>query len=99
MDASAIGNGTGNAFIRNYTVSNSSVLAAFVGSGNVATSVDVRNTGGTSAAISSTFGTESLTYNFTPTVPVPEPGSLGLLGIGLLGLGLVGFASRRHFVG
>ncbi len=99
ISADALGNSTATAFLHNLTVTDAGILAAFVGSGNVATSVDVSNAGGTSAAISSTFGTEILTYNFTPTVPVPEPGSLGLLGIGLLGLGLVGFASRRHFAG
>jgi hypothetical protein len=99
MSASRVGDGSAGASPNNFTESKQDIAAAFVGSGNVATSLEVFNFNGTSAMINSFPGIESVTYNFTPTLPVPEPGSLGLLGTGLLGLGLVGFASRRHFFG
>lgn len=99
MTATTVGDGSAEASPSNFTESKQDIAAVFVGTGNVATSVDVINFRGTIAVISSTFGPGLVTYNFTPTLPVPEPGSLGLLGTGLLGLGLVGFASRRHFAG
>ncbi len=101
MGAATVGNGSAPASA-NFTDITPTVLSALTGSGLVDTSVSVLNQGGTPASISSTFGTESVTYNYAPSmpgippigsaVPVPEPSSLAILAVGLLGLGWI---SRR----
>lgn len=86
-------------------------LSAFTGAGMVDTSVSVTNPGGTPASISSTFGTEVVSYNFTlnpsgvPGAPVfPPPGAILTLSIPeastwammLLGFAGLGFAGYRR---
>jgi hypothetical protein len=93
MFAPTIGNGTADASIPDLTTT--AGLGSYIGIGDVSTSVFVENVLSTIADISSTFGDETLTYNFTPAAAVPEPGSLSVLAIGLLGLG---WAHRRLMV-
>jgi hypothetical protein len=64
MTAEKEGNGSAGAFI-DFTDTMSADLSDFIGSGRVPTSVSVSDAGGTAAFISSTFETESVTYNFT----------------------------------
>ncbi|MGH9469263.1 MAG: hypothetical protein ACRD1N_02840 [Terriglobia bacterium] len=99
MDALGIGNGSGPAFIRNFNVSSGAALAQFTGSGSIVPSVLVRNKNGTSASINSTFGTESVTYNYTPPATAAEPGSLALLSIVLAGFALVWLMGRKNLAG
>lgn len=94
MEAPSVGNGTAGAF-SDLTSTFEGDLAALTGSGSVTTEVSVRNIHGTPASISSTFGTESLTYNFTPAATAaPEPEPLPVLGA-ILGLGMMVAARRR----
>jgi len=95
MVASKTGNGQATTDISNFTETAPGELAALTGSGSVATAISVVNHNGTPASISSTFGIESLTYNFTPavTATAPEPSTLALLSTGLLCC--LGFGRRR----
>lgn len=104
IGAERIGDGSAGA-ASNFTETKPAVLSGFMGTGTVDTSVSVLNDGGSLASISSAFGTESVTYNYTPGtsgVPpitsspsVPEPSSVSLLAVGLLGLGWIS-RSRPH---
>ena len=85
MFASTVGNGTADASISDFTTT--SGLGSYIGTGDVSTSVFVEQSRSTVANIISTFGEETLTYNFKAAAAVPEPGSLSVLAIGLLGLG------------
>ncbi len=98
IHASRTGNGTAIGSLINDTVD--ADFASFTGKGTTLLTLLVLDYGETSANVRSVFGTESITYNFTPSkgVPLPEPGSLVLLGTALLGLGVVGWA-RRHRAG
>ena len=75
MTAEKQGNGSAGAFI-DFIDTTPADLSDFIGSGLVPTSVSVSDAGGTAAFISSTFETESVTYNFTlissgvPGVPI-----------------------------
>ena len=106
MTAEKEGNGSAGAFI-DFNDTTPADLSDFIGSGLVPTSVFVADTGGTAAFISSTFGTQTVTYNFTtpsgvPGVPifpasptltfsVPEPSTWAMMLVGLAGLGFAGF--------
>jgi len=85
MAASLVGNGSEDVSISNLTETDPIDLGALTGTRVVSTSVIVANAAGTPTNISSTFGTESLTYNYTPTASIPEPGALALLSVGLIG--------------
>jgi PEP-CTERM motif len=108
MTAEKQGNGGAGAFI-DFTDTTPADLSDFIGSGLVPTSVFVSDTGGTAAFISSTFGTESVTYNFTlissgvpgvpifpasPTLTLPVP-EPSTWALMLAGFAGVGFASYR----
>jgi hypothetical protein len=67
------GNGSAEA-LSDFTEAAPADLSDFIGSGPVPTSVFVSGTGGTAAFISSAFGTESVTYNFT-LIPSSVPGT------------------------
>lgn len=95
-DASILGNGTAEADFSGAPDSDPGDpgdLALLRGAGDVTISVEVRNLGDTPASIGSAFDTESVTYNYTPAAPVPEPGSLAPLSGGLIGL--VALRGRR----
>lgn len=94
MAADQLGNGSADASISNLIDADPIDLRALTGVGMVSTSVIVANAAGTPTNISSTFGTESLTYNYTPTASIPEPGALVLLSTGLIGL--IGCAITRR---
>jgi hypothetical protein len=109
MTAEKEGNGSAGAFI-DFTDTTPADLSDFIGAGLVPTSVFVADTGGTAAFISSTFETETVTYNFTlpsgvpgvpifpasptPTFSVPEPSTWAMMLVGLAGLGFARLARR-----
>ena len=111
MTAEKEGNGSSGALI-DFTDTTPADLNDFIGSGSVPTSVFVSDTGGTAAFISSTFGTESVTYNFTlissgvPGVPLfPASPTLTLSvpepstwAMMLVGLAGLGFVGFRRTV-
>jgi hypothetical protein len=84
---------TGNSGWVQNTVTNSSVLGGFEGSGNIdfsagtTTYTSIFNSGGNTAAAQHTTAglTTVITYDFVPGAPLstPEPGSLALLGLGV----------------
>jgi PEP-CTERM motif len=89
MDADQLRDGPAEASISNLNETDPIDLSALTGTGVVSTSVIVANAVGTFTTVSSTFGTESLTYNYTPTASIPEPGALVLLSIGLIGCAVI----------
>jgi len=100
----AVKNGDGRvgvSFDQDY--STQAALSAFTGVGAVDTSVSVTNQGGTPASISSTFGTEIVSYNFAPSMPgapifppvgatlsIPEASTWAMMLLGFAGLGFAG---------
>ncbi len=111
MIAEKEGNGSAGALI-DFTDSAPADLSDFIGSGPVPTSAFVSDTGGGGAFISSTFGTETVTYNFTlisssvPGAPLfPGSPTLALTvpepptwAMMLVGLAGLGFAGFRRTV-
>jgi hypothetical protein len=112
MTAEKEGNGSVGA-LADFTDTIPADLNDFIGSGPVPTSVSVSDTGGTGAFISSTFGTESVTYDFTrisssvpgaplfpgaPTLTLSVPES-STWAMMLIGLAGLGFAGFRRAVG
>jgi hypothetical protein len=104
MGAAKIGDGAAPAFA-DFNDTTPTVLGALTGLGTVATSVTILNQGGTPANFGSTFGTESVTYNYTPgstpgvppiTARLPEPCSLLVLAAGLLGLAWSGRGQKHR---
>lgn len=111
MTAVKNGNGrVGVAFDQDYSMP--ADVSAFTGIGMVDTSVSVTNQGGTPASISSTFGTEVVSYNFTPsssgvpgapgfpppgaTLSVPEPTTWVMMLVGFAGVGSAIVRQRRR---
>lgn len=83
MSAVSFGDGVGQASL----ATTDSFINPFLGPGLVTASLFIEQVTVTPANISSTFATESVTYNYTPSTPAPEPPSIALLAIGFVGLG------------
>jgi hypothetical protein len=69
-------------------------ISAFPGPGSVVPSVSVVNKLNSPATIVSTFATESVTYNYTPAVIVPEASTWAMMLIGFAGLGAAAYRRR-----
>jgi hypothetical protein len=73
-------------------------LNAFTGTGILLPVIAV--TGSPSADTSSSFGTFTLTYNYTPAVAsVPEPSTWAMMALGFGLLGLLGYRKTRSALG
>jgi hypothetical protein len=92
-NSSVTGNGpvTFNGFI---STSNTGTLSSFTGPGQLTPLVEGTNTS-TTSLLSVSLISGNVTYTYTPSLAVPEPGSFALLWSGLLGLFLAGTRRRR----
>src|SRR5882757_4011926 len=69
MAAVLFGNGASQASL----TSTDTFVATYLVPGAVAPNLTIVSVTNTPASLSSTFATESVTYNYTPATPVPEP--------------------------
>ena len=92
ITAVSFGNGGAQASL----TSTDTLIATYLVPGAVTPNLTIANVTNSPASISSTFPTESVTYNYTPAQPVPEPPSIVLLAVGFAGLGWA-LKDRRLF--